>query len=56
MQIVDAVELICKNLVALKKVAQISAGIIAAGIAVASLVHRPLIFPIAAIFYNNSAA
>lgn len=56
MQIVNAVELIRQNLAALEQVAQIGAGVVAAGVAAAPLIHRPLILPIATVFYNNSAA
>ncbi len=56
MQVVDAVELIGKYLAALEQVAQIGAGVVAAGVAAAPLIHRPLILPVATVFYNKSAA
>ena len=55
MQVVNTVQLVCKNLAALKEVPQISTGVIAAGVTVTLFIYRPLVFPVATIFYNNSA-
>lgn len=56
MQVMNTVELIGQYLTALKKMPQVGPGIMPAGIATACFVDRPMIIPIAPVFYNNSPA
>jgi hypothetical protein len=55
MQVVNTVELVGKYLPTLKKMPEIRPGIMAAGVAGALLIKRPVIIPITTVFYNNSA-